>query len=457
MSDLTAKNRSTEGPTKTADADMPVRTDAESDKRLVCDTKNTHVFAAAGRVDASSVFTQQTQGPKKAAVIFSADTDSVTIAFGDGDSAGKSAVKIAQKLWGPEAEGDDRAAVSPPGVRMNEKELIKAVKAVEAAVEPAKDRRIEERVAELKKCLREKPLAKRIKTAAKTQKVAAYKETGAKGQLSAIVKEEPVDTGRAENGTGEGAAAVGVDTESSGYSAPGKETIDVLDEKDQEEDRELPEEETGPGEAEEITEDEEYRILENRGLVYADDGMSVYVMAKAADILDEDGKMRPEEAEKLRKCIWDISPVEYSEKDGVYRTTNVFIIEPSEEKDTANVYEYKAQRTKEDAAETKKEEEKSAAETEDKKEKSAADRQTDEVMEMYDRAKEFIVKIKEGIAVGAAVAFVISYGAKVKTMEEAKEREALREELRDRVIKVREALGLENNGKAGKDRDTERG
>ena len=241
MSDLTAKNRSTEKPAKTAGVGVSVRTDAKIDKQMVCETKNTRVFAIAGRVDVSSVFAQQTQGPKKAAVIFSADTDSVTIAFGGGDSARKSAVKIAQKLWGPEAEGDNRTAVSPPGVKMNEKELIKAVKAVEAAVEPAKDRRIEERAAELKKCLREKPLAKRVKTAAKTQKVAAYKETGAKGQLSAIVKEEPVDAGRAEGGAGEGTAAVGADTEGSGYSTPGKETIDVLDEKDQEEDEKLPE------------------------------------------------------------------------------------------------------------------------------------------------------------------------------------------------------------------------
>lgn len=111
------------------------------EKQHVCDTRNARVFITEGPFTAASYYSPDAEKVMPATVTYNKKFSSITVAFADGgDPNGrKNARDIVQSLWGMEAGGREGIAGSPRGKEMTLHDLVKAVDAVEAAVEPAKN------------------------------------------------------------------------------------------------------------------------------------------------------------------------------------------------------------------------------------------------------------------------------------------------------------------------------
>ena len=121
--------------------------EAAVEQQHICDTKNARVFITEGPFTAASYYSPENEKIMPATVTFNKKFDAITVAFADGGNADgdKNARKIVQSLWGKEAGGREGIAGSPRGKAMTLRDLVKAVEAVEEAVEPvtSKDRAYE--------------------------------------------------------------------------------------------------------------------------------------------------------------------------------------------------------------------------------------------------------------------------------------------------------------------------
>ena len=190
--------------------------------------------------------------------------------------------------------------------------------------------------------------------------------------------------------------------------------------------------------------------------------MSVYVVQDAKSLLNEDGKMKPEELEKLKECMWKTASVDFDPNDGFYKTTKILILEPNKEKPgSVNVYELQMtahEQDKESEHEDTVSSSASRVETEKPRSRRCEESRAggfeefigigaDKAVSLARKADMFLVKIKEGIALGAAIALVMSHGGPVKTMDDIKERDEAYKEIKEKMVKVRSFLGLDKTSK----------
>lgn len=395
----------------------------EIEKLSVCDTKNVRVFVTRG-IDLSSAFySPSSDETKKATVVYDTKKGSITITA---QEEGGQAAKAAAKLWGADAVVNGTSASSPEGMELAEKDIIKAVKAVEAELDPAKDRRIEERVGIVKEKLREKSISKRMKAVRSVYDAASDRM---KPPEMPQPSQDPAEEQVPDNGE-------------LPYDKEAAETVTeeapILDSDEEEKEphyqtRRERAEEFSAMEQEIENEREKYDMLDENGLVFLNDDAAVFVTENASDLISGEN-MDPADAGKLRKYIMDIAPVKYDENK-LEAVTNIFIIEPV--KNTGNVNLY---RLSMDGVE------KYSARDEEKPAKTVKEKDTDKPS-LKERMSGKLIKLKENIALGAAVALIISKGGPIKTMEDVHEAEEMKAEIKERLGKVRGALGLDKEAK----------
>lgn len=470
------------------------KTDALPDpyieRHSVCDTKNTRIFVTAGADVHSSFYSPADDDEKGASVVFNAQDRTITLTVNK-DISDISAVDIAGKLWGPDARGDERSATSPEDLLLAEKDLIKAVKAVETAIEPAKDRRIEERVKQVKESLREKPINSRIAKLKKYDKkkapniISMSALNGGEKENDTLSSEKRDEPAADKNVTQESTSAVPQHEEPAdefdgsplrSEDIPGFDELPDFDSfteptenaehyDDHTEKRPMDEPVAETPSEETVEADDEYdilKLLEDHGLVYMNEDMSVYVVQDAKSLLNEDGKMKPEELEKLKECMWKTASVDFDPNDGFYKTTKILILEPNKEKPgSVNVYELQMtahEQDKESEHEDTVSSSASRVETEKPRSRRCEESRAggfeefigigaDKAVSLARKADMFLVKIKEGIALGAAIALVMSHGGPVKTMDDIKERDEAYKEIKEKMVKVRSFLGLDKTSK----------
>lgn len=388
---------------------------AEIEKLSVCDTKNVRVFITGG-IDLSSAFySPSSDETKMATVVYDTEKNSITITTQEEDGR---AAKAAMKLWGEDIIADGPSAGSPEGIDLAEKDIIKAVKAVEAELDPAKDRRIEERVGIVKERLRERSISKRMKTVKSVHNSVSGRM---KPQEAAQPLPDPAEEQTAGNNEPIPDEAAELPEE-----APAQEE----DGEKQNANRQtvIEQAEVFPGVQPE-TEEEKFDMLEENGLAFLNDDVAVFVTGNASDLINGEN-MDPADAQKLRKYIMDIAPVKYDENK-LEAVTNIFIIEPVKNTSNINLYRFSADGI---AKETLR----NTGNTSEKEKEKNADKPS-----LRERMSKGLVCIKENIALGAAVGMIISRGGPVKTMGEAQEAEEMRAGIKEKLGKVRGALGLD--------------
>lgn len=395
----------------------------EIEKLSVCDTKNVRVFVTRG-IDLSSAFySPSSDETKMATVVYDTEKNSITITTQEEDGR---AAKAAAKLWGADAVVNGTSASSPEGMELAEKDIIKAVKAVEAELDPAKDRRIEERAGIVKEKLREKSISKRMKAARSVYDAASDRM---KPPEMPQPSQDPAEEQVPDNGE-------------LPYDKEAAETVmeeaPILDSDEEEKEphyqtRRERAEEFSAMEQEIENEREKYDMLDENGLVFLNDDAAVFVTENASDLISGEN-MDPADAGKLRKYIMDIAPVKYDENK-LEAVTNIFIIEPV--KNTGNVNLY---RLSMDGVE------KYSARDEEKPAETVKGKDIDKPS-LKERMSGKLIKLKENIALGAAVALIISKGGPIKTMEDVHEAEEMKAEIKERLGKVRGALGLDKEAK----------
>ena len=197
------------------------------------------------------------------------------------------------------------------------------------------------------------------------------------------------------------------------------------------------------------------RVIMKDGDSYWDDSVGIFVAPDVSPLLNNEDKLLGEIAKESE--LTDL------EKGG-HRLNDAFIIEPSKDSpNLVNVYRIDV-RTLEDSLKAKDHErnlpEVSVASQEKAKAgtKSTADRLADKGSEtlkrLSEKVKVILTKVKENIALGAAVTFIMEHGGPVKTMDDIKKRDGVYKVIKEKLEKVRSALKLDRpNEKTGADKD----